>query len=115
MAEIDAVSVCTPNDMHAPIAIAALKAGKHVMLEKPMTLSAELARQIIAARDASGKQLQMGMVWRQKPQARLLKEIIENGRLAGFGKHEELYANNEEYRKMVDLQKLEEEGGGTDA
>ena len=35
--EIDAVSVCTPNDMHAPIAIAALKAGKHVMLEKPMT------------------------------------------------------------------------------
>ena len=37
--------------------------------------------------------------------------FIENGRLAGFGNHEELYASNEEYRKMVDLQKLEEEGG----
>ncbi len=41
--------------------------------------------------------------------------FIENGRLAGFGKHEELYASNEEYRKMVDLQKLEEEGGATHA
>ena len=41
--------------------------------------------------------------------------FIENGRLAGFGNHEELYANNEEYRKMVDLQKLEEEGGADNA
>jgi ATP-binding cassette subfamily B protein len=41
--------------------------------------------------------------------------FIENGRLAGFGNHEELYASNEEYRKMVDLQKLEEEGGATNA
>ena len=41
--------------------------------------------------------------------------FIENGCLAGFGKHEELYANNEEYRKMVDLQKLEEEGGAGNA
>ncbi|MBR2374123.1 MAG: Gfo/Idh/MocA family oxidoreductase [Lentisphaeria bacterium] len=79
--EIDAVSVCVPNNMHAPIAIAALNAGKHVMLEKPMTLSAELGKQILAARDKAGKQLQMGMVWRQKPQARLVKEIVENGRL----------------------------------
>ena len=37
--------------------------------------------------------------------------FIENGRLAAFGKHEDLYATNKEYRKMVDLQKLEEEGG----
>ncbi|MBR2872792.1 MAG: Gfo/Idh/MocA family oxidoreductase [Lentisphaeria bacterium] len=82
--EIDAVSVCVPNDMHAPIAIAALNAGKHVMLEKPMTLSAELGKQILAARDASGKKLQMGMVYRQKPEARLLKEIVDNGRLGNI-------------------------------
>jgi ATP-binding cassette subfamily B protein len=37
--------------------------------------------------------------------------FIENGRLAAFGKHEDLYATNKEYHKMVDLQKLEEEGG----
>ena len=79
--EIEAVSVCVPNNMHAPIAIAALNAGKHVMLEKPMTLNQNLARDIIAARDASGKQLQMGMVWRQKEEAELVKEAIEAGRL----------------------------------
>ncbi len=41
--------------------------------------------------------------------------FIEGGRVAAFGKHPELYATCPEYRKMVDLQKLEEEGGGTDA
>ena len=79
--EIDAVSVCVPNNMHAPIAIDAFKAGKHVMLEKPMTLSAELGKEICAARDAAGKQLQMGMVWRQTPEAEVVKELIEDGKL----------------------------------
>ena len=37
--------------------------------------------------------------------------FIDNGRLAAFGKHEDLYAQNKDYRKMVDLQRLEEEGG----
>ena len=41
--------------------------------------------------------------------------FIENGRVAAFGKHTQLYATCPEYRKMVDLQKLEEEGGGADA
>ena len=41
--------------------------------------------------------------------------FIENGRLAAFGKHEQLYASCEEYRKMVDLQRLEEEGGEQNA
>ena len=79
--EVDAVSVCVPNDMHAPIAIDAFKAGKHVFLEKPMTLNAGIAKDILAARDASGKKLQMGMVWRQDAQAEAVKEAIDNGRL----------------------------------
>ena len=79
--EIDAVSVCVPNDMHAPIAIAALEAGKNVMLEKPMTLNQKLAQDIIDARDKSGKILQMGMVWRQTPEAEVVKEAIEKGNL----------------------------------
>ena len=41
--------------------------------------------------------------------------FIDNGRLAAFGKHEDLYATCKEYRKMVDLQKLEEEGGNHNA
>ena len=74
--EIEAVSICVPNDMHAPIAIDAFKAGKHVMLEKPMTLNAGLGREILAARDASGKKLQMGMVWRQAPEAEIIRKAI---------------------------------------
>lgn len=79
--EIDAVSVCVPNNMHAPIAIAAFEAGKHVLLEKPMTMNAELGRQILAARDASGKKLQMGMVWRQAPEAEVVRKAVQEGRL----------------------------------
>lgn len=79
--EIEAVSVCVPNDMHAPIAIDAFKAGKHVMLEKPMTLNAEWGRKILKARDKSGKQLQMGMVWRQTPEAIVVRDEIEAGHL----------------------------------
>ena len=79
--EIDAVSVCMPNHMHAPIAIDAFKAGKHVFLEKPMALNAELGKSILAARDAAGKKLQMGMVWRQTPEAAVVKEAVDKGRL----------------------------------
>ena len=79
--EIDAVSICVPNKSHAPIAIDALRAGKHVMLEKPMTLNAKMAQEILDARDASGKLLQMGMVWRQRTEAQVVKKEIEAGRL----------------------------------
>ena len=79
--EVEAVSICVPNDMHHVIAIDAFKAGKHVFLEKPMTLDAEKGRAILAARDASGKQLQMGMVWRQNPESKIIKAAVENGRL----------------------------------
>jgi predicted dehydrogenase len=53
--EIDAVSVCLPTFLHAPIAVAALRAGKHVICEKPPTLSAKEAKQIAAAANKAGK------------------------------------------------------------
>lgn len=46
--EVEAVSVCTPNYLHAPISIAALHAGKHVLCEKPMALTVEDADKMIA-------------------------------------------------------------------
>src|SRR5215471_15973670 len=53
--EIDAVSVCLPTYLHAPTTMAALRAGKHVICEKPPALSAKQARQIEAAATKSGK------------------------------------------------------------
>lgn len=58
--EIDIVYIVLPNFMHAEYTIRALQAGKHVICEKPMGMSAEECRQMIAARNASGKKLQIG-------------------------------------------------------
>jgi predicted dehydrogenase len=79
--EIEAVSVCVPNRMHAPIAIEAFKAGKHVLLEKPMAMSQKEGMAIVAARDAAKKVLTMGMVRRQSPDAEVVKAAIDSGKL----------------------------------
>jgi UDP-N-acetyl-2-amino-2-deoxyglucuronate dehydrogenase len=52
--DIDAVSICTPSGLHADQAVAALEAGKHVMIEKPIDVSLDAADRIIAAERASG-------------------------------------------------------------
>lgn len=79
--DIEAVSVCVPNYVHAPIAIDALNAGRNVMLEKPMSINAQCAMEIVKARDASGKILQMGMVRRQQADAQLIQKMISGGKL----------------------------------
>src|SRR5438874_11462860 len=53
--EIDAVSVCLPNSMHAPVSLAALRAGKHVMCEKPPALTVREAKRIAQAAEKAKK------------------------------------------------------------
>lgn len=55
--DIDAVAVCTPSGAHADLAVAALHAGKHVIIEKPIDVSLEAADRIIAAERATGKKV----------------------------------------------------------
>lgn len=79
--DAEAISVCVPNARHKEVAIAALKAGKHVLLEKPMALNSLQAADInAAARKAKGI-LQMGMVNRQKPDAQVLRQCVKDGML----------------------------------
>lgn len=59
--EIDVVSVCLPTHLHAPLALAALRAGKHVLCEKPPALSVKEARQMAAAAQKNGRQLLYGV------------------------------------------------------
>jgi predicted dehydrogenase len=79
--EVDAVSVCLPNTLHAPVAIDCLQAGKHVLCEKPLSTSAAIAQTIADAADASGKNCMVGQVNRFRNDARYLKEVVQSGSL----------------------------------
>jgi UDP-N-acetylglucosamine 3-dehydrogenase len=78
---IDAVSVVTMWDQHTEPAIAALKAGKHVFLEKPMASTVEDCNRIIAAAKGSKGILQVGHICRFNPRYRMAKQAIEAGRI----------------------------------
>ncbi|MGI6538249.1 MAG: Gfo/Idh/MocA family protein [Caldicoprobacterales bacterium] len=77
--ELDAVSVCTWNSVHAPASIAALKAGKHVLCEKPMAMNTEEALAMEKAAKEAGKLLMIGFVRRFGNDARILKDFIDSG------------------------------------
>ncbi|MCI2257055.1 Gfo/Idh/MocA family oxidoreductase [Domibacillus sp. PGB-M46] len=79
--EVEAVSVCTPNYLHAPISIAALQAGVHVLCEKPMATSAEEAEAMIEAAKQSGKKLMIAHNQRFVPSHQKARQIIESGDL----------------------------------
>ncbi len=78
---VEAVSICTWNNTHAELAIAALEAGKHVLVEKPMSRSWEDAKRVQQVAEASGLVLQVGFVRRHSANARILKQFVDAGDL----------------------------------
>lgn len=78
---IDAISICTPNSLHAEMGVAALKAGKHVLCEKPMAQSLEEAKMMLEAEKESGRILMLGHNQRLIPAHLKAKEIYESGML----------------------------------
>ncbi len=76
---IDVIDICTPNNFHAPLAIAALGAGKHVLCEKPLAPTPDAIREMIAARDAAGKMLMTAQHQRFTGIAKAMKAEIETG------------------------------------
>ena len=77
--DIDAVSVCAANNAHAEISIAALKAGKHVLCEKPMAITPEECENMVAAARESGKFLMIGQNQRLTRAHRKARELVEQG------------------------------------
>ena len=92
--EVDAVSVCTPNFFHAEPAIAASRAGKHVMVEKPMAMNAREAQAMVDAAKKARKLLVVGFQYRYAPGTQMLKRAIDDGK---FGKV--LYARCQAMRR----------------
>ena len=79
--DIDAIYNPLPNHLHVPWTIRALDAGKHVLCEKPVALTAAEAATLIAARDRSGRQVQEAFMVRHHPQWREVRELLDSGRL----------------------------------
>ena len=98
--EIEAVSVCTWNNTHGEISIAALEAGKHVLCEKPLCKTVAEAERVEAAANRSGRVFQVGFVRRYAANTELLRRFIDAGELG------EIY-----YAKASCLRRLGNPGG----
>jgi len=79
--ELDAVSICTPNASHRRTSVDALRAGKHVLLEKPMAVTLEEALDMAQTARETGRMLSIGFQPRYDPNMKLLQSIVQSGRL----------------------------------
>ncbi|MCK9478847.1 MAG: Gfo/Idh/MocA family oxidoreductase [Firmicutes bacterium] len=98
--ELDAVSICTWNEQHAPCTIAALNAGKNVLCEKPTAMSVDEAIEMKKAADKNNKLLMIGFVKRYGNDCEALKKFIDQDFLG------DIY-----YAKAVYLRKIGNPGG----
>jgi predicted dehydrogenase len=79
--DLDVVDICTPNKTHAPIALATLRAGKHVLCEKPMATTAADVLLLMQAAQAGGRLLMAAQHFRFNPASRQLKALLDDGML----------------------------------
>src|SRR5690606_16457710 len=98
--DVDAVSVCTPNHMHAQISIDFLRAGKHVLCEKPAARTYAEALEMQKVQHETGKILNIGVVNRFNTGVNVIKGMIESGEL---GEVYHVYASFRSHRSIPGL------------
>ncbi len=86
---VELVIVATPHDLHAPMAIAALEAGKHVVVEKPMATTKAQCDAMIAAAKSAGRILSVFQNRRWEPSFQIIKDLIGSGELGTVWRTEE--------------------------
>jgi predicted dehydrogenase len=79
--DVEAVDICLPTDQHAPVALAALRAGKHVLVEKPMALDGAGEDEMLSLARKSGRLLMTGQVLRFIAAYRKAAELVRSGSL----------------------------------
>jgi predicted dehydrogenase len=79
--DLDGVSICTPNIAHHETSVNALNAGKHVLVEKPMSVTLQQSIEMVEAAERSGKMLTVGFQPRYDPNMSLIQEIVQSGKL----------------------------------
>ena len=98
--EVDAVFVLTPNFAHYTIAMDALKAGKHVMCEKPITINYKMSCEMAEEANKQGKILNIGVCNRYNKSIEMLEEMNRNGE---FGKIYHIYCSFRSFRSIPGL------------
>ncbi len=91
---IDIVDICTPNDSHAPIAIAAARNGKHILCEKPLALNVAQADQMLAAVQKARVVHMVCHNYRRIPAIALAKKLISEGALGRLYHYRARYAQD---------------------
>ena len=79
--EIDLVDVCTPNYLHAPLTIAALESGKHVLVERPIARNAAETEKMVKAADKADRLLVCALAHRFREDTKILKKFVDRGEL----------------------------------
>lgn len=79
--DVEAVDICLPHHLHAEVALAALRAGKHVLVEKPMACSLEDCRAIVGAAESAGRILMVAQCQRYMPSYRGVRRLVASGEL----------------------------------
>ncbi len=79
--EVDVVNICTPNGSHSDIAIRVMEAGKNLVVEKPMAITAQSALEMEKVAEATGKEMFVVKQNRYNPPVKEVKRLIENGKL----------------------------------
>lgn len=78
--DVDAVSICTGNNFHEPVAIAAAKASKHILCEKPMAMNVKEAKSMLKAAKENNIIFMMGFVNRFRPDSKVIKAFSDAGK-----------------------------------
>jgi predicted dehydrogenase len=79
--DLDAVVVCSPNHLHEAHILAALSANLHVLVEKPLSMSAASATRIVKAAEKHGKVVMVGMNHRYRPDVQIVRSFVQSGEL----------------------------------
>lgn len=113
--DIDVISVCTPNGLHAEHAIAALKAGKHVLVEKPMALSVRDCEKMIKASEDVNRRLFVVKQNRFNPPVQVLKSLLTENKLGRILSVQLncFWNRNEDYYNLSDWKGTKKLDGGT--
>lgn len=112
-ADVDGLVICTPNHLHEAQTVAGLEAGKHVLVERPVALTAAGARRVLKAAEESGSKLNVGLYHRFRPDVSALRAFVAGEELGALHSIRAVWLNRKvPMARTTWRQRPEEAGGG---